>query len=41
MSSDTINQKANDVKQTKDALDGNQRLAAAKQEAVRHLKRLT
>ena len=40
MSADAINQKAEDVKRTKTALDGNQRLEAAKQQALNHLNTL-
>lgn len=40
MSADVINQKAEDVKRTKTALDGNQRLEAAKQQALNHLNTL-
>ncbi|EGG67920.1 putative extracellular matrix-binding protein ebh [Staphylococcus epidermidis VCU144] len=40
MSADVIDQKAEDVKRTKTALDGNQRLEVAKQQALNHLNTL-
>lgn len=40
MSVDVINQKAEEVKRTKDALDGNHRLEEAKQLAIAHLNTL-
>ena len=40
MSSDVVNQKAQKVQQTKDALDGQQRLAEAKEHAINHLSDL-
>ncbi|MBM0766156.1 hyperosmolarity resistance protein Ebh, partial [Staphylococcus epidermidis] len=40
MSANVINQKNEEVKRTKDALDGNQRLEAAKQQALNHLNTL-
>ncbi len=40
MSANVINQKTEEVKRTKDALDGNQRLEAAKQQALNHLNTL-
>lgn len=40
MSSDTVNQKAQKVQQTKDALDGQQRLTHAKEQAINHLNNL-
>lgn len=40
MSSDEVNQKAQKVKQAKDALDGQQRLTNAKEQAINHLNDL-